>query len=472
MPGRAVILALDDLSLRGSLEKVLLDGGYRPVSAPDVRSLRAAIGKSRPAVMVIGETVEGRSGLELAQEVLERFPALPVILCPGDQSAEQARIAVAAGLSGILCPPFDENEILTTVSDAIARGRRLDKWFRRELRQETAYAPYEAILSGMQGGAILLDERENVIFINRAACSAFEVRPQDVTGRPIREAIPHPDLGALMKRTFADAIPYHEIRLDTGQVLNAQFTPIPGTGSAISMQDISGLKELERRKNDFIHTVSHDLRSPLTALLGYAELIERVGGLTEQQHDFLERMRASALHITTLVNDLLDLGRLEAGLDARNEAVDLGTMLGHSLDSLEGQAHAKSMEVHCAIEPDLPPVRANPIRIRQLLDNLVGNAIKYTPEKGSVRLSAAASEKQVIIEVTDTGPGIPLEEQTQIFEKFYRGNNVPETIEGTGLGLAIVKSIVEGYNGRIWVESAPGRGSSFFVVLPADEQSM
>ncbi|MGE5251606.1 MAG: hypothetical protein ACM3QS_15500, partial [Bacteroidota bacterium] len=119
MPGRAVILALDDLSLRGSLEKALLDGGYRPVSAQDARSLRAAVGKSRPAVLVIGETFEGRSGLERAQEVLERIPALPVILCLGDQSAERARIPVAAGLSAILCPPFDNNEILTTVSDAI-----------------------------------------------------------------------------------------------------------------------------------------------------------------------------------------------------------------------------------------------------------------------------------------------------------------------------------------------------------------
>lgn len=150
--------------------------------------------------------------------------------------------------------------------------------------------------------------------------------------------------------------------------------------------------------------------------------------------------------------------------------VHIESVLKYTLDTYEGEARTRKIALSSTIGQDIPALRANPIRIRQLLDNLVGNAIKYTNEGGQVNVSINVQDGQIILEIKDTGPGIPKSEQTKIFDKFYRATNVPDGSQGTGLGLAIVKSIVESQHGRIWVESTLGEGSLFFVVLPLHEQ--
>ncbi len=137
-----------------------------------------------------------------------------------------------------------------------------------------------------------------------------------------------------------------------------------------------------------------------------------------------------------------------------------------SLDTLGGQISEKRLNVHLDLPMDIPPIRGNPIRLRQMLDNLIGNAIKYTPEGGDITVEMEVQGEQVIIRISDNGPGIPPADQPHIFEKFYRASNVPKGVGGSGLGLAIVKSIVDSHQGRIWVESLLGHGSTFTVVLP------
>jgi two-component system NtrC family sensor kinase len=272
-----------------------------------------------------------------------------------------------------------------------------------------------------------------------------------------------------LDRAADGPLKYHEINFDDGRVFNAQYTPIPKIGGAVTMQDISYLKELDRLKNDFIHTVSHDLRSPLTSILGYTELVERTGPLNPNQQEFLHRLQGSVQHITTLINDLLDLGRLEAGFDTRRELVQLENVLKYSLDMFETQIKKKNIKLIVDVAASLKGVRANPIRIRQMLDNLIGNAIKYTLVEGTVRVSMSMQGEQIILKVEDNGPGIPPEEQGRVFEKFYRATNTIDGVQGSGLGLAIVKSIVDSHQGRVWVESVVGKGSSFIVLLPTQD---
>jgi signal transduction histidine kinase len=200
--------------------------------------------------------------------------------------------------------------------------------------------------------------------------------------------------------------------------------------------------------------------------MGYSELLERVGPLNEHQHDFLNRIREGVRHITSLVNDLLDLGNVEAGLDTQRQFVQIEGILRYTLDMLQGQIKSKRLKIHTDIAQSLPALRANPIRLRQVLDNVVGNAIKYSNVDGEVKIAIHAEGDQVILQVTDNGLGIPPTEQQSIFDKFYRGSNISLDTEGSGLGLAIVKTIVENHQGRIWVESTVGKGSSFFIVLP------
>jgi two-component system NtrC family sensor kinase len=206
--------------------------------------------------------------------------------------------------------------------------------------------------------------------------------------------------------------------------------------------------------------------------LGYVELLERVGTINEQQREYIRRVHASVESITSLVNDLLELGRIESGFDIKNEVVHLDGILRFSLETLGGMISDKRLNLRLSLPEDIPPMRGNPIRLRQMLDNLLGNAIKYTPEGGDISIEMKAQSEQVILRLLDSGPGIPPSDQPHIFEKFYRAGNVPKGVGGSGLGLAIVKSIVDSHYGRIWVESLLGQGSTFTVVLPLTQKTI
>jgi two-component system, OmpR family, phosphate regulon sensor histidine kinase PhoR len=245
-----------------------------------------------------------------------------------------------------------------------------------------------------------------------------------------------------------------------------QYAIINKVGAAITMQDITYLKQIDRLKNEFVNTVSHDLRSPLTAILGYVDLLERVGPINEQQSEFIRRVQVSVQSITTLVDDLLELGRIEAGMDTQKEMVPLDGVIRQALDSYYTLLIEKRQDAHTNFSEGLLAIRGNPIRLRQMVDNLLGNAIKYTPEGGEIRIDLSIQNNQMIVRFEDSGPGIPPMDQVHIFEKFYRASNVPKGVGGSGLGLAIVKSIVDSMQGRIWVESVLGQGSTFTVVLP------
>ncbi|HVN15158.1 MAG TPA: ATP-binding protein [Anaerolineales bacterium] len=477
-----ILLALDESPILQLMARALMAASYEIAIVHDKEGLNKALQESSPALVLVGETFATQSGLQLAEGMLDRFPTLPILLYAERDTVGLAKDALRTGLSGYLYPPLRTDDIVNAVNRSLTRARRLGDWLRREVKMTTSQleeraklseserARYESIFANIQDGVIVLDSHNKVVFANHLISEIFGVNEKEIVGQPLLDCIQHPDVRALLSRATEGPLKYHEINLDNGQVLNAQYTPIPKIGSAITMQDISYLKELDRLKNDFVHTVSHDLRSPLTALLGYAELIDRIGPLNDQQREFMQRIQASVQHITTLVNDLLDLGRLEAGFDTRREMVHIESILKYTLDTYDGEARTKNITLSSTVNPDVPALRANPIRIRQLLDNLVGNAIKYTQESGNVHVDVNVQDNQIILEVKDTGPGIPQNEQNRIFEKFYRATNVPDGSQGTGLGLAIVKSIVESQHGRIWVESTLGQGSSFFVVLPVHEQ--
>jgi two-component system NtrC family sensor kinase len=324
----------------------------------------------------------------------------------------------------------------------------------------------ETVLTQVENAVIVLDPDHRLLMINRRAREAFEVNG-DWQGKSMVEAFDDPRLLSLI-RTSAEFPRREELMISDGRVFNAQRTPIEGVGQAIVMQDITHLKELDRIKSEFVTTVSHDLRSPLTAILGYVELIERAGDLNEQQHEFIHRVHLSVEQITELVNDLLDLGRIEAGLDIAKEKTPISVLARYAVESLRANADTKGLKLEIDLPENIPLVYGAPTRLRQMLGNLIENAIKYTPSSGTVRVEAQAESDQVILRVKDTGSGIPPADQPYLFDKFFRGSNIPEDAAGTGLGLSIVNSIVDNHGGRIWVESKLGEGSVFTVVLPVE----
>ncbi len=330
----------------------------------------------------------------------------------------------------------------------------------------------ETLLTKIEDGVVIVDHDGQLILVNRKVRDIFGLGGINISGKNVQDIIPNSDLLGLLNNEKRKGPLRAEIALEDGHIYYAQLSPISEVGLVVTMQDITHLKELDRIKSDFVNTVSHDLRSPLTAILGYIELIDRVGPVNTQQSEFIRRVQISVHSITALINDLLDLGRIEAGFDTRNELVPLAAIIHYAIEGLTSRVEEKNQELSVLIDDHLPGILGNPVRLRQMLNNLIGNAIKYTPEGGRIQITGRLEGEQIILQVCDDGPGIPTADQPYIFDKFYRGSNVLSDTPGTGLGLAIVKSITENHHGRIWVNSSPGVGSIFTIVLPVVENDL
>ncbi|MGH9731171.1 MAG: response regulator [Candidatus Acidiferrales bacterium] len=241
---------------------------------------------------------------------------------------------------------------------------------------------------------------------------------------------------------------------------------------AFSASILRAKEELERAsrfKDQFLSTMSHELRTPLNAVLGFSDLLteERYGPLNERQRRYVSHIHTGGKHLLRLINDILDLSKIEAGrLQLAIEHVTVRTAFGEVADAMRPLAEKKSHSLVVNTSKEIR-VRADSVRFKQVLMNLIGNAIKFTPEGGKIELAARQLGEVVRVEVRDSGLGIPPEEQQRIFEAFYRSNQTEKLVEGTGLGLAITKRLVELHGGHLGLESQQGLGSCFYFTLPS-----
>jgi signal transduction histidine kinase/DNA-binding response OmpR family regulator len=234
---------------------------------------------------------------------------------------------------------------------------------------------------------------------------------------------------------------------------------------------IRAKEEAERAskfKDRFLSTMSHELRTPLNAVMGFSDLLadKRYGELSERQRRYVAHINTGGKHLLKLINDILDLSKIEAGrLEISSEDLSVEAVFGEVVSALRPLAEKKAQTLSLSAEPGLA-VHADGMRFKQVLMNLVGNAIKFTPEGGRIELAAQQADGKVQVKVRDNGPGIPPEEQKRIFEAFYRLRKSGEGTEGTGLGLAITESLVKLQGGSLDLESEPGSGSCFYFSLP------
>ena len=335
-------------------------------------------------------------------------------------------------------------------------------------------AKLEAIIAGAGDVVIVTDEASRVLLLNRAAERAFQVTAEALVGQPLTGHVANPDLQRLWHPgSEAPAYPLvGEINLEDGRTLYASLTAVPQVGLVAVMQDISHLKELDRMKSEFVSTVSHDLQSPLQAVRLTLDVLPKMGPLNPDQLESIASGKRMLDRVTQLVRDLLDLGRIEAGVGLERKPCALGQIIATALEDRRPRVRLMGLTLNTEIPAGLPAVQGDAARLTQVIANLVDNAIKYTPSGGWILVTARHTDNEVRVEVQDNGPGIALEHQARLFEKFYRAPGAQrEEIEGTGLGLAIVKSIVEAHGGRVWVESNtdPERhGSIFGFALPVE----
>lgn len=365
---------------------------------------------------------------------------------------------------------FDEShrEILTSLAINAAAAVENARLFHQV---EAERRKLEAVIRGSEEPVIVTDTDGIVLLMNAAAHRAFDTHKARATGLLLPQVSDHRTLAHLFDQArISGQVQHGELATGDGQTFRATVAPVAGVGFVTTMQDVTEFKQLAQMKTEFVATVSHDLRSPLSTVLGLLNVLQKAGPLNEAQHDFLSSAEQEVKHLITLTSGLLDLARLETDLDLEMEPCDLRVTLIASLESWQSKA---GQEVR-TLQVDLPArgvfVYGNATRLRQVIDNLLNNAFKYTTRGDRIDVRLFQDGLEAVLEVQDSGIGIPPQDQPYVFDRFYRvRSKETDHIEGSGLGLAIVKSIVERHNGRVWLRSAPGAGSTFGVALPAIE---
>lgn len=352
----------------------------------------------------------------------------------------------------------------------------------RQSRTQEAINRLETVLSAMVEGVLAVDGNHRILFANRAAGRLLGFNVASATGKKIVEVSRnrqlldalHEALGDSKKRVKRESIRYEiDSPHSHGQILSLRANPIPGgadAGVLIVLQDVTELRRLESLRQEFVANVSHELKTPLTAIKAYTETLQQ-GAIHDStiSLQFLSQIEVEADRLHTLILDLLQLARVESGQQTFEiEPILVADAVDASLLRFRGAAQAKAIDLSAEGSQDRVVVLADEEALREILDNLIDNAVKYTPDGGRVLVHWLNTASEAIIRVSDTGIGIPPESLPRVFERFYRVDRArSRELGSTGLGLSIVKHLVQALGGSIEVESKVQVGTTFAIRLPS-----
>jgi two-component system phosphate regulon sensor histidine kinase PhoR len=374
--------------------------------------------------------------------------------------------------SGDLTPPrvnYGDDElgaVARTLDDSVQQlGSRLADLARDRGRMA-------AILSGMIEGVIVVDSQGRLLLVNHAAEEMLKL-DEPTMGHHYVETIRHPGISDLVTAALGGSAP-RSVELapprDPARTVIARAAPAT-TGAdhavVLVLHDITELKRADQIRRDFVANVSHELRTPLTAIRGYVEALAEGDADPEETPRFLEIIMRHTLRMERLVKDLLRLARLDAGQEVLEVAeCDVRRLIQSVTSDLEPTLDARGQHVEVGIAASVETVRADPSKLHDVLRNLISNASTYSPEQSTIRISARRDREFVSIQVQDEGPGIPDEDLTRVFERFYRvDKSRSRDPGGTGLGLAIVRHLVELHGGRVFAENRAAGGAQFTIML-------
>ena len=339
-------------------------------------------------------------------------------------------------------------------------------------------AEREAILSGIADGLIALDRDQRILFINSPARQLLSVPAGRVKGMLLSELCDNEAVASLLEQSAETDEAVHSETFVAGpdgeRQVELSAVPLAGEGgrrrgSVLVLRDVTELRHLEAVRRDFVSNVSHELKTPLTAMRGYVEaVLDDEDMSTDQRVVFLQKARLNTERLTSIVSDLLSLSRLESEeRELSFEPLEVREVLDAVLSDSMDLAESRQVRLELESDGSNPLARADETALHMAASNLVSNAIQYSPqETGHVRLRLTSTPEEVWIEVVDNGPGIPVDEQERIFERFYRIDKArSRKLGGTGLGLAIVRHVMAAHGGRVELESSPGQGSRFRLIL-------
>lgn len=456
--------------------------------------LRAAAGASVSAVILFrppARLATAGGEVHLAVAALERAAAA---LPPGSVSAAELFLAAHDGrFAGALLAPVYRGDAVSgalyllfdtapppgeTASAPLLAAAAAAAVVDRQREQAYAAARAEqfaaSLVAAIQDPLITLDAKRAVVALNPAALELFGVLQDGAVGKPVEAVISSAEL---LQAVTGGAASQQEWLAADGRAFMPHVEAVRGSDDApegwvVILNDITRFKRLIRNQSEFTRVVSHDLRTPMTSMKGFADMLEMVGSLNERQKYFIEKILSGIIQMTKLVDNIQDAGRYdpETGFyELSRSQCDICELVTRIARDHLIPAEKQELALVVETAPDVPILNVDQHMVERAVANLIDNAIKYTPNRGTVKIGVCRSGGQVLISVQDNGLGISPENQKLLFERHFRVAR-PEhrSVKGSGLGLFIVRSVAQRHGGRVWVESVDGEGSAFFISIPLE----
>ena len=485
-----VLVVDDERDIRDGCERILIRKQLQVSKAANGMEALNLIEQTPYAIVLLDLKMPGMDGMDVLLRIREVRPETLVIVITGYATVETAIEAMKRGAYDFIPKPFKPDQLRIVVDRAVERKRltdeaaRLDRERRRTLKDlDMEKSRTRTIIQALPDGVMVSTPDAQVALMNPAFMRMLRLDPAEVRpGEPVGRYVDGETLRDLIVNTSLGQVPAGggsavcDLEREGGIFLRAQSTPVLSEtgeclGAVTVLMDITELKMLDRLKSEFVTKVSHELRSPLSTIQQQLAMVlnDFEGEQEDEQRHILSRAKEKTQGLITLIGDILDLSRMEAGLVLRGRhTVDVKETLRAVVDFLKTKARGKEQTLTLTLpEEDLPTVTADPQALEIVFNNLATNAILYTDKGGSIRVSAEPAGDRVCVVFQDNGFGIEERHRERIFDKFYRiKNDRTRYITGTGLGLPIVKGIVDALGGQIELESRVGEGSTFRVFLP------
>ncbi len=486
-----VMVVDDEESIRLAVERILTRTDCQVYKAATGQECLDHLAQEKADIILLDLKMPGMDGMEVHQRIRELDDSILVIIITGYATIETAIEVMKQGAYDFIPKPFEAEQLRLVIKRALDKlhltreTERLEEERSRTLFDlATEKSRTRSIVEAMPNGVMVTNSQGQVVLMNQAVREQLALDPECEIGHSVDSYIPDQELCSFVCNVGQGndgEVSTCELEMGREVTLLVKARPIRGEegghlGSVVVFVDISAIRKLDRLKSEFVAKVSHELRSPLSTIheqmaMVIQDLLEQEGLIRDQR--ILSRVQERTKGLINLVEDLLDLSRLEAGAAYQEvQDVHVEEVLPRLVEYLHDQAQEKEQELNLSLpQGKLDPVRADPKALESVFNNVISNALKYTPEHGRVDVSLEAEQPGwLILRVVDNGYGIDESEQTRIFERFYRvKDDKTRYITGSGLGLPIVKGILDDLGGRIEVHSQKGQGSTFVITLPTED---
>lgn len=481
-----ILIVEDEKGLRLGTQKLLVRKGYSVVTAENgTEGIQTSL-ESNFDLVLIDLKMPDIDGLEVLKTIKTYKPTTVCFIITAYASYETAIEATRLGAFNYILKPFTPEELLHQIEKGYKQRKLLleAEELRNERERNLLAIAHEksrlnTIIESISSGVLLINKEGKVVYFNRACLNKLQFEKIEIADyilnrlpNKISELVKELFLKNSIEKSYTTEV---EILPEGTLIIEATCSPVPypdGTlaGVVIVLKNITGLKKIENLKSQFVSMVAHELKTPMAAVLGYLDILidPSLQIPTEKRIEYLSRSALRLKGSLELVNDLLDISRMETNVKLREiEDIDIREIVSQAIEISELEIKKKELVLKTNIQKDLPILKMDKTEITKIINNLISNAVKYNKENGKITINSFTKNNLVVIEIEDTGIGLREKDRERLFDQFFRvKNKYTRSISGTGLGLSIVKRLVEANHGNILVESEYDKGSKFVINFP------